>query len=94
MRRLGSIIMECADATAVPAGGALAVDRHLFSEMVTEKVKGHPNITVHHEEVTEIPAEGTVIFASGPLTSEALGDKIKELTGETGFYFYDAADLL
>ena len=91
MRRLGSIIMECADATAVPAGGALAVDRHLFSEMVTEKVKGHPNITVHHEEVTEIPTEGTVIFASGPLTSEALGDKIKELTGETGFYFYDAA---
>ena len=91
MRRLGSLIMECADATAVPAGGALAVDRHLFSEMVTEKVKGHPNITVHNEEVTEIPAEGTVIFASGPLTSEALGDKIKALTGETGFYFYDAA---
>ena len=91
MRRLGSIIMECADATAVPAGGALAVDRHLFSEMVTKKVKSHPNITVHHEEVTEIPTEGTVIFASGPLTSEALGDKIKALTGETGFYFYDAA---
>jgi len=91
MRRLGSLIMECADATAVPAGGALAVDRHLFSEMVTKKVKGHPNITVHNEEVTEIPAEGTVIFASGPLTSEALGDKIKALTGETGFYFYDAA---
>ena len=91
MRRLGSIIMECADATAVPAGGALAVDRHLFSEMVTKKVKSHPNITVHHEEVTEIPTERTVIFASGPLTSEALGDKIKALTGETGFYFYDAA---
>ena len=52
MRRLGSLIMECADATAVPAGGALAVDRHLFSEMVTKKVKSHPNITVHHEEVT------------------------------------------
>ncbi len=91
MRRLGSIIMECADATAVPAGGALAVDRHLFSEMVTKKVKGHPNITVHLEEVTELPTEATVIFASGPLTSEALGDKIKALTGETGFYFYDAA---
>jgi len=59
--------------------------------MVTKKVKSHPNITVHHEEVTEIPTEGTVIFASGPLTSEALGDKIKALTGETGFYFYDAA---
>ena len=58
---------------------------------MTKKVKSHPNITVHHEEVTEIPTEGTVIFASGPLTSEALGDKIKALTGETGFYFYDAA---
>ncbi len=51
--------MECADATAVPAGGgALAVDRHLFSEMVTRKIKAHPNITVHHEEVTDIPSEG------------------------------------
>lgn len=91
MRRLGSLIMECADATAVPAGGALAVDRHLFSAMVTDKIKSHPNITVHHEEVTSIPTEGTVIFASGPLTSETLGNAIRELTGNTGFYFYDAA---
>lgn len=91
MRRLHSLIMECADATAVPAGGALAVDRKLFSAMVTDKVSNHPLIQVHREEVTEIPQEGIVIFASGPLTSQALGDKIKTLTGTKDFYFYDAA---
>ena len=91
MRRLHSLIMECADATAVPAGGALAVDRKLFSAMVTDKVSNHPLIQVHREEVTEIPQEGIVIFASGPLTSQALGDKIKILTGTKDFYFYDAA---
>lgn len=91
MRRLGSLIMACADATAVPAGGALAVDRHLFSQMVTDKIKQHPQITVIHEEVKEIPREGTVIFASGPLTSPSLGETIKELTGIKDFYFYDAA---
>lgn len=90
MRRLHSLIMECADATAVPAGGALAVDRKLFSAMVTDKVSNHPLIQVHREEVTEIPQEGIVIFASGPLTSQALGDKIKILTGTKDFYFYDA----
>ena len=91
MRRLDSLIMESADATQVPAGGALAVDRHAFSERVTTRIKEHPLITVIHEEVTEIPSEGIVIFASGPLTSEALGAKIKELTGSKDFYFYDAA---
>ena len=91
MRRLHSLIMECADATAVPAGGALAVDRKLFSAMVTDKVANHPLIQVHREEVTEIPEEGIVVFASGPLTSQALGDKIKTLTGTKDFYFYDAA---
>lgn len=91
MRRLHSLIMECADATAVPAGGALAVDRKLFSAMVTDKVSNHPLIQVHREEVTEIPQEGIVIFASGPLTSQALGDKIKTFTGTKDFYFYDAA---
>lgn len=91
MRRLHSLIMECADATAVPAGGALAVDRKLFSAMVTDKVSNHPLIQVHREEVTEIPQEGIVIFASGPLTSQTLGDKIKILTGTKDFYFYDAA---
>ncbi len=91
MRRLHSLIMECADATAVPAGGALAVDRKLFSAMVTDKVSNHPLIQVHREEVTEIPEAGIVIFASGPLTSQTLGDKIKTLTGTKDFYFYDAA---
>ncbi len=91
MRRLHSLIMECADVTAVPAGGALAVDRKLFSAMVTDKVSNHPLIQVHREEVTEIPQEGIVIFASGPLTSQALSDKIKTLTGTKDFYFYDAA---
>ena len=69
MRRLGSLIMECADATAVPAGGALAVDRNLFSEMVTKKVSENPLITVHREEVTDIPQDGVVVIATGPLTS-------------------------
>lgn len=91
MRRLGSLIMTCADATAVPAGGALAVDRHRFSQMVTEKVSNHPNITVKREELKEIPQEGTVIVATGPLTSPALSEAIKELTGTGDFYFYDAA---
>lgn len=91
MRRLDSLIMESADITQVPAGGALAVDRHAFSERITKRIKEHPLITVFHEEVTEIPAEGIVIFASGPLTSEALGAKIKALTGSKDFYFYDAA---
>ncbi|NCB95856.1 MAG: methylenetetrahydrofolate--tRNA-(uracil(54)-C(5))-methyltransferase (FADH(2)-oxidizing) TrmFO [Negativicutes bacterium] len=91
MRRLGSLIMECADATAVPAGGALAVDRNLFSEMVTKKVSENPLITVYREEVTDIPQDGVVVIATGPLTSETLGNKIRELTGETSFYFYDAA---
>lgn len=90
MRLLDSIIIEAADKASVPAGGALAVDRHEFSGYVTEKVKGHPNVTVHHEEITEIP-EGPTIIATGPLTSEALAGKIKELTGEEYLYFYDAA---
>ncbi|EIA20818.1 tRNA (uracil-5-)-methyltransferase Gid [Listeria fleischmannii subsp. coloradonensis] len=90
MRILDSIIIEAADRASVPAGGALAVDRHEFSSYVTEKVKNHPLVTVHLEEVTEIP-EGTTIIATGPLTSEALADKIKLLTGEEYLYFYDAA---
>lgn len=91
MRRLHSIIMECADATAVPAGGALAVDRNLFSNMVTEKVSNHPLIHVIREEVNEIPKEGIVVIATGPLTAQPLGEKIKILTGKKDFYFYDAA---
>ena len=76
MARLGSIVVRCARETAVPAGGALAVDRKLFSDRVTQKIKAHPLITVIHEEVTEIP-DGPVIIASGPLTSEKLSGAIE-----------------
>jgi len=90
MRKLNSIIIDSADRSAVPAGGALAVDRHDFAGRVTEMVKHHPNVTVINEEVTEIP-EGPTIIATGPLTSESLSAKLKELSGEDYLYFYDAA---
>ena len=91
MRRLDSLILRCADATAVPAGGALAVDRHGFAKMVTEEILNHPNITVEYGEVTDIP-EGDVVIASGPLTSEALADKLAALFGDADtLHFFDAA---
>ena len=91
LRRLGSLIIRCADATRVPAGGALAVDRHGFARMVTEELRNHPNVTVVEGEVTEIP-EGEVIIASGPLTSDALAQKLQQLFGEaTTLNFFDAA---
>ena len=90
LRRAGSLFMQAADATAVPAGGALAVDRQAFSDFITQKVESHPAITVQHQEVCQIPEEGTVIIASGPLTSETLAKQIAELTGNDGLYFYDA----
>lgn len=90
MRHLNSVIIKAADESSVPAGGALAVDRHDFSQRVTDYVKNHPNVTVHNEEVTTIP-EGTTIIATGPLTSKALSEQLKALTGEEYFYFYDAA---
>lgn len=90
MRQFNSLIMDAADTTAVPAGGALAVDRDLFSEMITDKLRQHPNITVMDEEVTAIP-EGITIVATGPLTAEALAGEIKEFTDSEGLYFYDAA---
>ena len=91
MRRLGSLILECADATRVEAGGALAVDRHGFAAMVTEKVRSHPRITVIPGEVTEIP-EGEVVIASGPLTSDALAETLQKLLGEdSDLHFFDAA---
>ncbi|MDY5612020.1 methylenetetrahydrofolate--tRNA-(uracil(54)-C(5))-methyltransferase (FADH(2)-oxidizing) TrmFO [Dysosmobacter sp.] len=91
MRRLDSLILACADATRVEAGGALAVDRHGFARMVTEKVKNHPNITVVPGEVTEIP-DGEVVIASGPLTSDALAERLQTLLGEdSDLHFYDAA---
>jgi len=91
MRRLGSLIIACADRSGVPAGGALAVDRERFAGLVTEAIESHPNIELVREEVTEIPAEGPVVAATGPLTSEALAARIKEITGSEDLYFYDAA---
>ena len=90
MRMLDSVIIAAADKCAVPAGGALAVDRHEFSGYVTEKVKNHPLVEVINEEVTEIP-EGITIIATGPLTTPALAEKIQQLTGQDYLYFYDAA---
>jgi len=90
MRKMGSLIMECADAHRVPAGGALAVDREGYAKMVTERIRGHENIEIIEEEITEIP-EGEVIIASGPLTSDALADKIMELCPDSDLHFYDAA---
>jgi len=90
MRRLNSVVITSADETAVPAGGALAVDRNNFSELITQKIKNHPLITVISEEITRIP-EGITIIATGPLTSETLANEIAEYNGSHGFYFYDAA---
>ena len=91
LRRCGSLILACADATRVEAGGCLAVDRGGFSRMVTEKIRNHPNITVISEEITEVP-EGPVIVATGPLTSDALSEAIGHYFGETGYlHFFDAA---
>lgn len=91
LRRLGSLILQCADATRVEAGGALAVDRHGFARMVTEQIRSHPHITVVPGEVTEIP-EGEVVIASGPLTSDALAERLQDLLGaDTALHFYDAA---
>ena len=93
MRRLHSVIMAAADATRVPAGGALAVDRHGFSDYVTAKVRQHPRITVVHEEVERIPLsdDAITIVASGPLTAGALAGDIAARTGNDSLYFYDAA---
>jgi methylenetetrahydrofolate--tRNA-(uracil-5-)-methyltransferase len=92
MRRLGSVIMECADKEQVPAGGALAVDRQGFAACVTERVRNHPLVTVEIGEVTAIPPrEQPVVIATGPLTTEDLTEDIKTLSGEEHLYFYDAA---
>lgn len=90
MRQLDSVIIDAADHCSVPAGGALAVDRHEFSGYITEKVKNHPNVEVINEEVTDIP-EGITVIATGPLTSPDLAEKIREITGQDYLYFYDAA---
>lgn len=89
LRRLGSLFMEAAEATRVPAGGALAVDRERFSAFVTERIGSHPLITLRHGEVASIPLHGVVVIASGPLTSEPLAEAIGRLAGQY-LYFYDA----
>jgi len=89
LRRLGSLLIQCADQTALPAGGALAVDRQAFSALVTEKISHHPNITLIRQEIQFIP-DGTVIIASGPLTSPVLSAAIQSITGESNLFFYDA----
>lgn len=92
LRRAGSLLIACADATRVEAGGALAVDRTAFAAMVTEKIKSHMNITIHEGEVTHIPEEGPVIVATGPLTSDALFEDIRQKIGQHDYlHFYDAA---
>ena len=90
MRRLDSLIMRSADASRIPAGTALAVDRERFSEMVTGALQAEPLIEFVHGEVTHIPDEGPVLIASGPLTSDALFDEIRRLTGEEHLSFFDA----
>lgn len=90
MRRLNSLIMKAADSASVPAGGALAVDRHEFSGMITDTLRNHPHITVINEEINEVP-EGPTIIATGPLTTEKLSESIQQLTGQNHLYFYDAA---
>jgi methylenetetrahydrofolate--tRNA-(uracil-5-)-methyltransferase len=89
LRRLGSVILRCADANPVPAGGALGVAREDFPRAVTETIQAHPNIDVIRKEVTDIP-QGPTVVATGPLTSDALAEKIEDLSGQT-LYFYDAA---
>ena len=90
MRELDSLLMKCADKCRVPAGGALAVDRTLFAEAVTEAIKSMPNITVITEEVTEIPKDAVTVIATGPLTSDALSQSISSALGEQ-LSFFDAA---
>ncbi len=91
MRHLHSVIMDAADTHSVPAGGALAVDRMGYAQAVTEKVKGHPLIHVVEKEITEIPKDGVVIIATGPLTEGKLAEDIETFCGGEGFHFFDAA---
>ncbi len=90
LRRMDSLIMACADETRVEAGGCLAVDRHGFSELVTRRIKNHPNITLISEEITQVP-QGPVIIATGPLTSDGLSEAIGQYFGTDYLHFYDAA---
>jgi methylenetetrahydrofolate--tRNA-(uracil-5-)-methyltransferase len=89
LRMLGSMLLECAEAASLPAGGALAVDRELFARLVTERIAKHPNVEIVREEVKQVP-ESLSIIASGPLTSPALSESIAALSGEEHLFFYDA----
>jgi len=89
LRGLGSMILDCADQTAVPAGSSLAVDRERFAELVTQRIANHPRIRLIREEVTELPGDPCIV-ATGPLTSPALAEKIAALSGQKYLYFYDA----
>lgn len=91
MRQLDSLLMRVADETAVPAGGALAVDRDSFSKKITQIINELPNVHVHNEEIKDIPKEGINIIATGPLTSDSLATKIKEFCGSESLHFFDAA---
>ena len=90
MRRLGSLVIEAAEASRVPAGQALAVDRDLFSHTITERLEASPAIDILREEIPAIPEDGVVIVATGPLTSDALASSIHAFTGSDYLYFYDA----
>ncbi len=90
LRRAGSVLIDVAHQTAVPAGAALAVDRQRFAEEVTRRIASHPNIDVVREEIQALPDAGPVVIASGPLTSPALSEEIARLTGSGQLYFYDA----
>lgn len=91
MRRLGSLMIEAADATAVPAGSALAVDRTGFSAYITDKIRNHPHITVIETEICALPEDGVTVVASGPLTSDALSEAIDRRIGGKKLHFFDAA---
>ncbi len=91
MRRMGSLVIKCADETKVPAGGALAVDRDRFASLVTEHIKKHPDIELINETVSEIDTDEFTIIATGPLTHEKLSESIARLTGSESLFFFDAA---
>ena len=91
LRMLGSVVLSCADGTSVPAGGALAVDREAFSAAVTARISACENVRIIRKEAVELPAGGEVIIATGPLTSDAMAERIEALTGGEGLHFFDAA---
>jgi methylenetetrahydrofolate--tRNA-(uracil-5-)-methyltransferase len=91
LRKLGSLVISCADQNKVPAGQALAVDRDKFSQMVTEKIESHPNIELIRQEAEDIPQDGIAVIATGPLTSEKMAKSIQKLLGKEYLYFFDAA---